>query len=1124
MGRSAETYERPPGRRLGARQFPAILLLLCLQGVGGCGAREPAYVSQPAPQSGEPLELSLAPDAGAAVLLESPGGEYLVIEVAQQAEAGGVDVVVELVDPHGRSRRTIDGAAGLLLPEKLAFVADTAGTWRIRLSAKGAGHAVLTVVERRPAAAGDEARARAVVLDSLADHEGELESTLGLRAAEELLEQANPLWLEAGDQAGYARSLNKRGLCAQLLDRHDEAIEWFDRSRTAWETAGDPVEVTRVLYNEAVSQRRRGRPDIALATLADTLERSRSLGRRDLEYRALNSQGLARCETGSLEGGIESLEEARRLARESGAARSEAYATHNLGICLRISGDLAGAETLYEASVEEARELGSRELLAAALGHLGLVHQLRGEMQPALDRTFEALALRRELGAPLDTADTLANLGTLYLDLGRLDRAEACYREMLDLYRSVQDRRRESWAIRNLGWIRLLGGDSPGALARFAEARQLSDPALDPQGWAATVHAEGVAQQRAGEPEAARRTLEEAIAAARDAGDPSRAAAASVDLADVLLTLGQVSAARETARGAAELAARIGQRGIEAAAASRLAAVERAAGRPQEALSAVDRALELAEGVRSSVSDLGLRATYLAGRRRDFETRVDLLLELSRAAGGDPSLVTQALLTAERGKARSLADQLHEGHLDLPVPDPLARRRALLDTRWSAIQGRLVAFEAGRADAGVQPAVLREQLAGLEVERERLDAEIRGAATGGELLHPAPPDAQEIRAALGSGTLLLDYLVGDESTVVFAVTSERTEAYRVEIGAEEIGARVEAFRSALATPDRRRLAAALPGAHDLFARLLAPAGELLQAAERLVIAPDRALHALPFEALPTEPAATWRPGAEPWLVRRWAVTTAPSATVLAQLASAPVTRRRGLDLLVLADPVYPEEPAAPGGTREALEPEEPASRLPRLAASEGEAQAIAGLFPPARVALHLREEAREDRLRAGGEASEARFVHLAAHGLLDEDRPELQGLAFSADPKGVDDGLLQIHEILRLDLDADLVVLSACSTGLGREVRGEGLVGLTQSFLAAGARGVVVSLWPVDDRSTADLMASLYAGLSDGLGAADALRRAQLEIVAGGGNRAHPYYWAPFIVVAGTGPGDSTVH
>lgn len=103
-------------------------------------------------------------------------------------------------------------------------------------------------------------------------------------------------------------------------------------------------------------------------------------------------------------------------------------------------------------------------------------------------------------------------------------------------------------------------------------------------------------------------------------------------------------------------------------------------------------------------------------------------------------------------------------------------------------------------------------------------------------------------------------------------------------------------------------------------------------------------------------------------------------------------------------------------------------------------------------------------------------------------------------------------------------MLSACSTGLGREVRGEGLVGLTQSFLAAGARGVVVSLWPVDDRSTADLMASLYAGLSDGLGAADALRRAQLEIVAGGGNRAHPYYWAPFIVVAGTGPGDSTVH
>ncbi len=1147
MGSSAEAVERlrPPGgyNPDGVRLLRLVGLTLSLLGALGCPtdrapkAEAPAAARHPVPEAGGAVELEVGPGAPAEIVVESPGGEFLQI-AASQAET---DLTLELIGPGGE-RETIDEGSHPTLSEVAAWVTGEPGPWVLRLTTPAPGSARLEVEERRPASPRDASRVRALRLTSRALFAGETDTADGLRTAAALLEETLPLWLEAGDAAERARALNRRGLCAQALDREDEALEWYRRSEGAWEAAGDPLEVTRVRYNRGTILRERGRLDVAAALFEDALERCRDLAGCGLEYRILSSLGLTLCEAGEPEAGRARVEEARRLARDSASRPAEALAANNVGICLRAAGDLDGAAAAYIDAATLAREVGRTSLLAAALGHLGLVRQLQGDLQAALDHSLEALEFRRALGSPLDTADTLANLGTLYLDLGRLDRAQASYREMLDLARQAGDARRQGWAIRNLGWIRLLEGEPARGLELFVAAREHSDPALDPRGWAATVHAEGVARRRSGDAAPARRTLEEAIDAARSAGDPAREAAAGVELAAALLDLGEIDEARSRARSASELAIRVGQRGIQAAAASRTADVERAAGRPEHALAALDEAIGLHERLRETVFDPGLRATFLAERRRDYESRVAVLLELA-ARDADPARVVEALLTAERGKARSLADRLHERHLELPVPPELARRRGALDAHWSRLQARLVAAETGVLGTGVlgtgviekgviekgvlgtsaDPESLRAQLASLEIDRERLEAEIRSRAPGGELLNPTPPTLGEIQGALASGTLLLDYLVGDEASFLFAVTRDEVAVHTIPAGADELGARVETVRRALATPDRRRLAAALPVARILFDELVEPAGELLATAERLVVVPDRALHALPFDVLPTRPVAAWAPGTEPWLLRRWALTTAPSATVLARLSEAQPNRERELDLLVLADPVYAGEDAADDASRGPLRPEEPARGLPRLAASADEARAIAGVFRAPRVALHLRGDATESRLDPDGPVSRTRYLHIAAHGLLDEDRPELQGLALTADPEHGSDGLLQIHEILRIPLDADLAVLSACSTGLGRDVRGEGLVGLTQAFLAAGARGVVVSLWPVTDRSTAELMVGLYGGLSRGLAAPEALREAKLALAGRGGPYAHPHHWASFIVVAGTPAGGPSV-
>ena len=187
--------------------------------------------------------------------------------------------------------------------------------------------------------------------------------------------------------------------------------------------------------------------------------------------------------------------------------------------------------------------------------------------------------------------------------------------------------------------------------------------------------------------------------------------------------------------------------------------------------------------------------------------------------------------------------------------------------------------------------------------------------------------------------------------------------------------------------------------------------------------------------------------------------------------------------------------------------------LPPLPDSRREVLDIAKLYRGS-SRLYLEREANEENVKHNGRVERAERLHFATHARLDEHRPELSSLVL-ADEKarnGEEDGLLQAHEIFRLKLSADLVVLSACETGLGEEVSGEGLVGLSRSFLYAGAPSLLVSLWSVSDGATPDLMVSFYEGLDRRHDKADALRRAKLQMI-GRSRHAHPSYWAPFILI-----------
>jgi CHAT domain-containing protein len=303
---------------------------------------------------------------------------------------------------------------------------------------------------------------------------------------------------------------------------------------------------------------------------------------------------------------------------------------------------------------------------------------------------------------------------------------------------------------------------------------------------------------------------------------------------------------------------------------------------------------------------------------------------------------------------------------------------------------------------------------------------------------------------------------------------------------------------------------------QLYNAIFKPLETELASSRKLIIVPDGTLAYLPFEALPVASEGGRMTAAARYLLERFSVSYAPSATALAAIkANRKERASQAKSLIAFGDPVY--------DPRQSEEDKSAALNLPsrdergfsfkRLPHTRTEVNDIASLFRKSAQQIYLGQEAREQNVKQAILA-QYRYVHFAAHGLIDEQRPQRSGIVLSTGGDEKEDGVLQMSEVVRLKLNADLVTLSACSTGLGKLINGEGIIGLTRSFFYAGASSVVISLWNVNDLATAELMKAFYQNLNRGAAKDEALRQAKLALMKSP-NRAwkHPYFWASFVLM-----------
>jgi CHAT domain-containing protein/Tfp pilus assembly protein PilF len=783
----------------------------------------------------------------------------------------------------------------------------------------------------------------------------------------------------------------------------------------------------------------------------------------------------------------------------------------------------AGAEAL-ESALELAWASKNTRLEGQIPVNLGRAYGQLGEQQKGLDYSRRALAISRTAADKRAEAVLLNNIGFLYQAMGDNRKAQEYFSQSLSLKRALQDQRGEATTLSNIGTLLAGAGQSAAALEKFQGALPLARATGDRL-------LEGNILNNIGEAYRGLRNLKEALDFYQQAlslkatiHDRWGEAYTTIGIARTYLQLERYNDALQEFNHALSLARAVEDRNSELEALDGMAHVRLVQNDPEEARPLIESALHIVETSRAEIILPDLRTSYSALHQGYYETAIEILMRLDRKHP-EAGYAQRALEVHERGQARSLVELLLEASANIRkgvAPELVISERNIRELLASAVERRLRAQLSN--DGGKPTATLNEEIDGLSRRYEQIEADIRAASPEyAALTQPGPLTAHEIQALLrDDATALVEYSLGTERSYGWLLTRTSIRSFQlppaktIEDLARSFHALISSRSSATATPNAgwQETAAALGR------MLLGPVAPAIKG-KRLVIIPAGILCYIPFDALgdPTQPNGKFTP-----LIAGHEIGTLPSVSVLPLLRRG--TGHNSADKLVavIADPVFDKSDprirrsneVAAAVTRGEDSTEESDTRtgqsmsLGRLAFSRQEAESISAVLP-GRLSKKMLDFDASLQAVIAPDVAQYRVLHLATHGILDSQHPDRSALVFSlVDGSGNPQaGLLKMADVFNLSLPADLVVLSACETALGTEIRGEGLVGLTRAFLYAGAKRLLASLWNVDDLATAQLMKAFYSSLAEGKSPMTALRTAKLAIRS---NPAwsSPYYWAAF--------------
>ncbi len=912
-------------------------------------------------------------------------------------------------------------------------------------------------------------------------------------------QQALPLFRANGDRSGEADNLDSMGIVSSRLGQTQQALNFYRQALPLWREVGGSIEErlrrregeAGTLYRIGIVYSNIGQPQEALNFYQQALSIRRSMGdstevrlrQRPAEAGILNNIGVEYNNIGQQQQALNFYQQALSIRREVGDREGESITLNNIGNVYADTGQLQQALNYYQQALPIRREVGNRAGEANILNNMGTVYTDIGQAQLALNYFQQALLIRREVGDRSGVAGVLNNIGSVYRNMEQPQQALNFYQQALPIIREVGDRNGEAKTLINIGNIYIDIGQPQQALTYYQQALPIRREVGDRAGEARTLSNMGSAYSGIGQQQQALNFHQQSLAIFREVSDRAGEAATLHNLASVQKTLTDLPTA----------------------------------------LANIQAAIAIVEDIRGQLISPEFRTSYFATVQDYYKLQIDLLMELHQK-NPDQSYAAQAFNVTERSKARTLLELLAESKADIRTgvdPQLLAKEKD--------IQSQLVAIDKRRIQ--LASSTTKEQITALENQRQTLQSQYRDLQTQirttspkyAALKYPQPLALEQIQQQiLDDNTLILSYSLGKDKSYLWLISKTEMSSYELpnkKIIENLINTKV---RSQLTNPRTSRNTF-LRETSELSNILLKPILEKTSN-KRLAIIGDGALQYLPFGALPDPRAANNQ--YQPLLVNNQVIYL-PSASTLQTIRNENQSRTpASKTLAVIADPVFTtDDPRISQSSISATNPAElplAAQNLEsaargargdwdRLLGTRREANTILNLVPEnSRLAYFDFQANRANAL--SNLLSQYRFIHWATHGFANLEKAELSGIVMSLvnETGQQQDGYLLLGDIFNLSFNADLVVLSACETGKGEVVRGEGLIGLTRGLMYAGTPRVVTSLWAVPDSQTADLMGKFYEKmLQQNLRPAEALRAAQLEMFNSRSWMA-PYYWAAF--------------
>lgn len=831
------------------------------------------------------------------------------------------------------------------------------------------------------------------------------------------------------------------------------------------------------LYNMGDLERSRSDFRAAISNYEEGLAIAKDQDRKMEQALMLNGISLARQYLAELDEADKAATEALEICRASGDRRGEAASLHQLGIIKLHGGDVNSAIESFKESLEIKKLIGDNTT-GATLAELGRAYYFRGDYGKSKKYYRDAI----EAGMPLAEEITVSNnLAMVFKMQGMLDYALETFNESLDKARARDMQYQVATLLNNIGVTLREKGEYDEALTRHEEALDLNKKLGMKLDELISMNNMALALKMKGEPEKALELLKVALVDARAVNSFDDLVRTLVNTGDVYMEMNLPEDAIKFYQEAADTAEKILSRE-----------------RLWNALYGKGEALKLKGDTDGAVAEYKHAVKVIESLREDIGgTSDDKSYFLADKVKVYRSLITQlyikgdfgeALDYLERMKSRSLLEMMRQGKADMNrdmTPEEILEEKTHKAAVATAAKLLARAIAASGPDS-TETAAAKTNLERVRKERdahqETLFAKYPGLAFArGE---SEPLNHIEIMKLLQPGEAVIAYMLTPETSYAWVMTSQSITMTDLETPEEKIDFQVdkklrEAIEQRVWGSSQER------AAKKLYSIIIEPLEKQLEGVTTAGILPDGRLYELPFYLL--------LDGEEKFLIDRFAVYYMPSLSVMAESRRIRASLNTEDRVLAFGNPTFDH------------------SNLVQLPGTEDEVNKIAGIYGDM-ASAYFHEQALEERVKYSG--SSYRIIHMATHGLLNNNNPMFSSIALSQISEQKEDGYFEAREISDIHLNAELVVMSACESGRGRLRPGEGILGLTRSFFSAGTPSVIASMWEVNDQATSFMMQEFYTRLGDH-DPVEALRIAQMA--TRDQVDANPNMWAPFVLM-GAGP------